>query len=236
VPFGRLPEGVSILSRLFVLSEDPTFIFNQGRCFEQSRRYEDAIARFQEYLRTSKNLDPEGREEANSHIAECQKLLVLPTGQGAAGGVAPAETHPKEPATGSARTATPPPSVPAPVEVIPKPAFETVHAPGSGLRTAGVITAVAGAAVLVAGVLLNLKVNSMTDELEQPDGYTDARDSTRKTYKTAASVSYGFGAACVAAGGILYILGLRLGVSSSSVAWTPALGPGQVGAVVDGRF
>jgi hypothetical protein len=48
---GDYGKGVDILADLFVDTKDPTYIFNQGRCFEQNRRYEDAIGRFEEYLR-----------------------------------------------------------------------------------------------------------------------------------------------------------------------------------------
>ena len=51
------------------------FIFNEGRCFEQNRRYDDAIARFQEYLRVGKSLSPEARDEAKKHISDCKDLL-----------------------------------------------------------------------------------------------------------------------------------------------------------------
>src|ERR1035437_1796518 len=47
---GDYAKGVAILSDLFIEYRDATFLFNQGRCFEQNRRYEDAIARFEEYL------------------------------------------------------------------------------------------------------------------------------------------------------------------------------------------
>ena len=42
---GDYTKGVAILSELFVDTKDPTYLFNQGRCFEQNRRYDDAIAR-----------------------------------------------------------------------------------------------------------------------------------------------------------------------------------------------
>src|SRR5664279_1677313 len=62
---GDYAKGVAILSDLFIELRDPTFLFNQGRCFEQNRRYEDAIARFEEYLTVpGGNLSAEDRAEA----------------------------------------------------------------------------------------------------------------------------------------------------------------------------
>jgi tetratricopeptide (TPR) repeat protein len=50
---GDYAKGVAILSELFVETQDAGFIYNQGRCFEQNHRYDDAISRFQEYLRVN---------------------------------------------------------------------------------------------------------------------------------------------------------------------------------------
>jgi tetratricopeptide (TPR) repeat protein len=233
---GDYQKGVSILAQLFVVSKDPTYLFNQGRCFEQNRRYEDAIARFQEYLRAAKDVEPAGREEANKHIADCEALLGRPKGEGAAVAPVPVVAPPAPPAPVAPPVAAAPPPTPASVEAVAQPASEPQRSSGSGLRTAGVITAATGGVALVAAVLLNLKVNGMTDDLHQPDGYTDAKESSRKDYKTAASISYGLGAACVAAGAVLYILGWKSHGSSASVALAPALGPGQAGAVIEGSF
>lgn len=45
---GEYVKGVALLSDLFVDSKDPNYIFNQGRCFEQNLRFEEAIGRFGE--------------------------------------------------------------------------------------------------------------------------------------------------------------------------------------------
>lgn len=243
---GDYQKGVSILSRLFVLTENPVHIFNQGRCFEQNRKYEDALARFQEFLRVGKNLDPMAREKANQHIAECRAII-----NEQATLRAPSPTPPPDPvaapqppaAVTSAKTPAPSP-VPASVPVVTQPAPESPHASGSGLRTAGVITTAVGGAALVAGLLLNLKVNSMSDELQQKDKYSESKNSSRKTYKTVSAISYGVGAACVATGAVLYLLGLKgqgdsataNGGGSAMVEWTPVVSPSRVGAVLQGSF
>jgi len=72
---GDYDKGVRILSSLFVDTGDTTYIFNQARCFEQNRRYQDAIGRFQEFLRVSKDLTAEERAMTDKHIADCQDLL-----------------------------------------------------------------------------------------------------------------------------------------------------------------
>ena len=219
---GDYTLGVRLLSELFVSSKDPGFIYNQARCFEQNRRYEDAIGRFHEYLRAGKKLSAEEKTDAEKHIADCKELLASEKPQ-----------------------VVPPPPVPAsPPETEKLSAAEkpstTVHqtnpAAGSpGLRTGGIATASAGGAVLVAGIVFNLKSNSLAQDLKKTDGYTSGKESDRKTYATLAWLGYGVGAACVATGAILYLLGSRSD-GDGTVALLPLFAPGQAGAVVKGAF
>jgi hypothetical protein len=206
---GDFAKGVALLSELFVDSKNPTFIYNQGRCFEQSRRYEDAIGRFQEYLRAGRNLTDEEKADANQHIADCQALLDKQLGRQAV--------------------------VPMPVETdvsgAPPPAHPPVES-GRGLRIAGIAVAATGGAALVTGLVLNLKVNSMASDMEKFDSYTRGKESDRKTYQTLGWVGYGVGATCVATGAILYVLGLR----SGSPAPTVSLAPGQAAVAWQGVF
>jgi hypothetical protein len=86
-------------------------------------------------------------------------------------------------------------------------------------------------------VIINLKVNSIASDLKKIDGYSPSRESDRKTYETLGWVGYGVGAACVATGGVLYVLGTRSeNHSSPPVALVPAFAPNQAGAVVKGTF
>ena len=90
---------------------------------------------------------------------------------------------------------------------------------------------------LVAGVVLNLKVNSMAKDLQKTNGYDAGKVSDRDTYETLGWASYGVGTACVATGAVLYYLGIRSGApNSASVALVPAFAPGQAGAILKGTF
>lgn len=80
---GDYVEGVRLLSELFVTTMDATFIYNQGRCFEQNRRYEDAIGRFQEFLRAGKKLTKAEKAQAEKHIDDCRELLASERAQAA---------------------------------------------------------------------------------------------------------------------------------------------------------
>jgi hypothetical protein len=223
---GDYAKGVAILSELFVDTHNPTYIYNQGRCFEQSRRYEDAIGRFQEYLRAGRDLSADEVADAKKHIADCKQLLAEST------------TTPLP--------ATPPvtaePARPEPVGVVAaQPSGATAQSDttksGRGLRTAGIVLGAAGVASVVAGVLLSLKGNSLAGDMEKLDGYSPDKESSRKDYRNLSMVAYGVGAACVATGGILYFLGLRAAATATpSVAFAPVVTPHGAGAALTGAF
>ena len=69
---GDYAKGVGILADLFMETNDPTFLYNQGRCFEQNVRYVEAAERFREYLRKAPNLGSEDKAEVDKHIADCE--------------------------------------------------------------------------------------------------------------------------------------------------------------------
>jgi len=229
---GDYEKGVSILSDLFVDTKDTTYIFNQARCFEQNRRYEDAIARFQEYLRAAPDLAAADKALTEKHIADCQEILARQLGRSTA---SPAPVA-VEPAVVPPPPAPPAPVVPpAPAADVSKPSTPAPSGGGSGLRAAGIATASVGVVALVAGVALNLKVNSMASDLETLGNYSDGKESQRKTYQTLGWIGYGAGAACIATGTLLYVLGLRSS-NTTTLAIVPVLTSEQTGAAVGGRF
>jgi len=230
---GDYGKGVALLTELFVATKDPTYLYNQGRCYEQNRRYEDAIARFQEYLRAGRRLSRAEKADAQKHIADCKELL--------------ADQAPPQPVVSEPPPALGAAAVPAPAVVLapvsePTPAFARQRAAqpsaGAGWRTAGIVTAAIGGAAVVAGVALNLKVNSMAEDLEKTDQYSDAKESDRKTYRALGWAGYGVGVACVATGAVLYLLGRRplRADSPPPVALVPTFATGQAGAVLQGAF
>ena len=231
---GDYGKGVAILSDLFVSTMDPTYIYNQGRCFEQNRRYEDAIARFQEYLRAGKRLGKEEKADAQKHIADCKELVASQPSQPLATPAGPAPQAVPTPMP-TPTTVPVPPMFPAPLPMVGQSSAHVTPDSGAGLRTTGIVVATIGGAALVGGVILNVKVNSMADDLQRTDQYSAGKESDRKSYATLTWVSYGVGAACIATGAILYYLGLRSG-SSGSVALAPAFAPGQAGAILKGAF
>jgi tetratricopeptide (TPR) repeat protein len=236
---GDYAKGVAILSELFIDTKDSTYIFNQARCYEQGRRYEDAIARFDEFLQTNpEKLSAEDKAAAEKHLSTCKERLAGERGTSPT----PPATQLSPPAAAPSLAPTPnpepspEPSTPVVVEAVP----QQGPAPGrwSGLATAGIITGSVGVLAVAGGVVLNLKANSMVDNMETSVGaYSTAKANDQKTYKTLAWVGYGAGAACVVAGAILIGVGIKSGAgSSTSVALVPAVGQSQVGAMLTGAF
>lgn len=229
---GDHAKGVEILSDLFVDTRDPTYIFNQGRCLEQNRRYEDAIARFEEYLRAAEaTLGAEDKAAAEKHIAECKSKL--PKDQVAS---------PLQPAPQSAVLPVPPPAPEPAVDpvatVVARPAPEPEGRRRRGLVIAGIATSAVGAAGVITGVIFNVKANAAARDLETKVGAYPAKKDDEKNFKTAAWIGYGVGAACLATGAVLIAVGAvkTKPKSSTGVAFVPAVGPGHMGAVLTGAF
>ena len=225
---GDFQKGVDILTELFVETKYPLLIFNQGRCFEQSSRYEEAISRFEEYLRLTKNTNAKDRGDAKEHIADCQAKLDRTRA------VAPAPVIAPPPAPVPASVPPLPQAEPEPSEPVAAAAPAELASPGRGLRIAGIVVGSVGVAALGSAVLLNLKANAMAKDLETPTGYERSKVSDRKQVETFAWIGYGVGAACLAGGAILYAVGLSSG--SSPVALAPTLAPDHAGLRLQGVF
>lgn len=230
---GDYSKGIAILSELFVASNDATYIYNQGRCLEQNARYTEAIARFQEYLNVGRRLSERDKAETAKHIAFCETMLAK---QPQARVVAPSP----EPVNVAQQEPTPSPALPTETLVQRSPTSAppgtALSSAGSKLRTTGLVLAGIGGAAVVAGVLLNLKVNGMADDFGTLDGYTDAKESDRQNYETFGWVGYGVGGACLATGAVLYFLGRRVGAQDPVVAVAPSFSSGGVAATLNGRF
>jgi len=246
---GDYAKGVALLAELYVSTKDIAYLFNQARCFEQNGKYEEAIIRFHEYQLKNADAGNPPDESAEKHIASCQALLdKQKAGQGATAlppvtstvtaPAAPAEPKPVA-VEGSGQRAEAKP------EVAPEPKADVAasiapETPGRGLRVAGIAAAAVGVAGIAAGVVFNLKANSLASDLEAANGssttlYSRSKESSRSSYATLTWVAYGAGAACVVGGAVVYLLGRSQG-PSAQVALAPAMGVGEIGAVVQGAF
>jgi hypothetical protein len=220
---GDVKAGIDILADLYLDTGDATYVFNQGRCYEQNHRWEDAEDRFREYLRKSADLTEAERAGVNTHIAECDSMLAKQTGtaQANAGPVYPASYPASYPSSGAVVVAQP-----------PSPKSE-----GRGLRIAGISTTAFGICAIGTGVVLALKERALTNEINTK--FNADKESTRASYATWGYVSYGVGAAAVVGGATLYLLGLRSEASTSAttgIALLPTFAPGTTGMALQGSF
>jgi len=223
-------KGVEILADLYVETDDITYLFNQGRCFEQNRRYEDAVARFREYLMKGESTLSEGdKAAANKHIESCESYMPKPEPR-----------SPLVPESVSAATVAPPPRAAedapeTPTVVATAPATPADKNTRAGLRIAGIVVAAVGVASLTTAVLFNLKANRMADDLNKPEGYDQDKVSQRNTNETLSWAGYGVGAACLVGGAILLYFGYR-GHNSPRMALAPSIAPDQIGLSFQGGF
>ena len=222
---GDFIKGVDILADLFVDTNNFSFVYNQGRCYQQNNRWEQAISRFREYLRKAKDISENDRAETESQIADCEQSMgktsqVVPPPIAATPSVA--VTHPEttsqaaEPAVSKVSSA-----------LEPSPS-DSSH--GKGLRVAGIVSAAVGAAAVGTGVGLALKANGLSTT-----DYSRSREDQRTSLKTWSMVGYGLGAAAIVTGVVLYLVG-RSNEDSSTVALLPFVASDGASVLLNGRF
>jgi hypothetical protein len=225
---GDFRKGADLLAELFVETNDPNYIFNQGRCFEQSHQWEDAADRFLEFLRKMPNLAEDERKNVEKHIAECQSHL-------------PNQAAPSAPSPQAPPPAAPPPPPTSPIPETndstptPGPAPVTDEHAGAGLRISGIVLGAVGVVGLATGIYCNIRHESLVKDVNAGT----ASRSSLDTYRTASWVGYGVGAAAVVTGVTLYILGAqaaKTGSKPSSVALLPVFRPGESTLLLSGAF
>ena len=73
---GEVQKGIRLLAELYTASEDPIWIFNQGRCYQQNAQPTLALSRFKEFLRQSKGgPGDEDVRDAQKNVAEIETEL-----------------------------------------------------------------------------------------------------------------------------------------------------------------
>jgi hypothetical protein len=189
---GDYVKGVTILADLFVDTGDPTYLYNQGRCYEQNVRYVEAAERFKEYLRKATKLTADDKAEVDKHIADCEATI--------------AKSHPVEP--------TPPTPQPLPVAV-PQPAPQPLPLQGTATKeaapaaqgrpwqhTAKWVATGAAVAFLGLGIAEHLNYYSKnSDYNDRPECVAGGCQSLANSADTAQIVALvGYGAAAVATG------------------------------------
>jgi tetratricopeptide (TPR) repeat protein len=115
---GRFQEALDIFARLYAETLHPIYLRNIGRCYQNLRKPDRAIATFRDYLRKHTKISEDERKEVEGFIKEMQDLeqrqredaaqpAASPTPQptlAAAAPAAPAETAPQAVVVGTPAT------------------------------------------------------------------------------------------------------------------------------------
>jgi hypothetical protein len=229
---GEYQRGTRILVDLFIQTGNPVHLFNQGRCYEQNHRWEEALDRFREFLRKAHSIDAETKSYVDEHVAECESHL----SKAAAVAPPPPAVTPvispkvEAPSPAQAATPTPPPA--------------SGNDSGSTLRIAGIVTAAVGVAALGFGTYEYLRHESLVDDLKKQGGqYSDAQFSDKQSQiddsKTLSWVGFGVGTAALVAGATMYFMGrssASSGTERALVTFVPGISPGQTSLFLSGAF
>jgi hypothetical protein len=232
---GDWQRGVRVLAEIYVQSKEPTWLYNQGRCYQQGNQGTLAINRFRDFLRVAPESSPLVAK-AKSHIAEIEADLKK------AEPVAPAAPPPSTttivvPAPPAAAP-TPPPSAPAaPPPVVEAPSRSTAS------RATIISLAAVGVLGLGAGIFSSVKVSSLESEATtlHASQLASQRDEA-STYETLQWVGYGVGAAALVGAGVVYAVSGRSSAEGHTASRadrtgvSPLWGRGLAGISLGGTF
>jgi hypothetical protein len=204
---GDYQQSVRLLAELYTATNDPIWIFNQGRCYHQNNQFPQAIARFKEFLRKNVGGPAEDSRDAQSYINEIEAEMHKADEK-----LGEKKAEPKMEQPGGLVTA----SMPAP------------SGEGRGLRYAGIGGFALAGVALVSGVIFTLLKQKAESDVESqtkgtvPYSQISGRMSDGETYATLQWVGYGVGAGALVAGGILYYLGSSRAASAATPVASPA--------------
>lgn len=206
---GHADKGIELLADLYTETNNPTYIYNQGRCFEQNGRTNEAVTRFREYLRKATAAAPDERAQLEKHITQLE-----------------AEGY------AAAPVVTPLPAA-APVVVVQVPPAETSPERAHHLKVLALVTAGVGLLAVGGGAAMGVRASSLSTEVSndaKTGNYSQSKFNSGERAQTLEIVGYSVGAAALITSGILYYLGAESGQPHEAPAVTVSLGAGGLGA------
>lgn len=234
---GDVDKGIAILARLFAETGDYTWVYNQGRCYQQNGRAAPALNRFREYLRRGQNLAAEERSEVEGFIKELEAEVARQPAPPAAPSLGDQPA-----ASGPATSAAADPGVSLSTSAAPP--------PWSWQKKAGVAALAGAGAALGMGVIFHVvrenKAREFTNRNPQcwdgPGGLEGECQTLKNGVKSAGLlmiVGYAGAAVLGGAGGFLLWQGSREpGAATASRGVRLACAPqvGATGVVCGARF
>jgi hypothetical protein len=90
----QVQKGIDLLARLWADTMEPTYVYDQGRCYQKASMPKEAHARFQEFLRVVKDPHDELAVRAQQYVKELDAELAVKAREGEASKPAPAASVP----------------------------------------------------------------------------------------------------------------------------------------------
>jgi hypothetical protein len=212
---GDFAKGIALLGELYAETRNPSYVFNQGRCYQKNNKLDEARSSFSEYLRIGTSEPPEDIQRAQGFIKEIDDALARQ------------------------RASQPTPLLVTPVQ----PGEGRSHAlRNTSIVLAAVGVAAVGAGVFLSFKVksTNDSINSqyanqpfVTDEAKLEQQIADG-----KSYETWQWVGYGLGVAALAGAVTTFVLSghYAAGPEPAAVTVTPTASADGVGGVVRVRF
>jgi hypothetical protein len=213
---GDVAKGISILGVLYAETRNPSYVFNQARCYQKNGQLDHARSSFAEYIRIGTNEPPDDVKRAQGFIKEIDEAIARQQA-----------------------------SAPAPVLVTPMSSVEEGRSRSlrvTSIMLAGLGVAAIAAGVYLSLKVQSIE----DDINREFDGQSYVTDVVRlqqqlddgKSYETWQWVGYGVGVAALAGAATTFILSTRAPGSPErgAVAVAPALSPGGMGGLVRVRF
>ncbi|HEX4456862.1 MAG TPA: hypothetical protein VIA18_02780 [Polyangia bacterium] len=209
---GLYDKSIAEYMKAYQAVNDPALLYNLAQAHRLAGHVRDALRFYRVYLQRLPNA--ENRPEVEEKIGELK--LAVDRLDHAQNGLQP--DHTLDGATPPATASASPPAnavVPPPPPAPPP--------PGRNLRIAGIATGAAGVGSLVVGIAFGALAESASSSLTSTSHaggfYDPGKYSSGHTDQIVEGVTLGIGAAAVATGVVLYVLGRRAASHERTVAW-----------------
>jgi len=236
---GRFDDAIREFETAYQFNEDPFFIYNLAQAHRRAGNLAKALELYRTYLRKAPNAAD--RADVERRIAVIEQSMPPPFAASAERPAAPLAVTPPPPQpqvrAPRAQVSMPPEETrPRSVEARPPPDVRDRPTRSSSMVVAGAVTAVAGIVAAGAGVALAVSANGKFDDVRNAPVYDPDREDEAKRTRTFGYVFIGVGAAALATGATLFILGMDSEGGGRRTALLPAIDSRSLGLALRGSF
>ncbi|MGB8299070.1 MAG: tetratricopeptide repeat protein [Polyangia bacterium] len=242
---GLYDEAIAEYMAAYKIKDDPALLFNLGQAHRLAGQAAEALRLYKTYLskvpEAANRADVEGKIRELKELVEKQKQQPQTEPPAVSAPVPPppaAEPAPPIPAPVAPGAATDvgASGKPAPAAVVQSAASEG-SPPGRGMKVAGIAVAASGLALVGTGIAFGVLAKQAGDQLTQLDQqhsvFDPSKQSAGQRDQVIEGVCIGVGAAAVASGTILYLVGRRRGQDApQAITVSPAVAAHSAGATL----